>query len=177
MNVRYRKYSNDVPQYLGNRPRDLAISIIKNGVFSIKSFENNESKRYMVTFGDDVNMPKCTCLDWESSCYPCEHFFVVFCQFHAWQWDALSLMYISSPFLILDNLNMNNFFDDISHVEDQKISEGINNTNYQNESSTDKSHYLTENAKFATEIASPKRSRLTIILSLIQKIENITFEI
>ena len=75
MNVRYRKYSNDVPEYLGNRPRDLAISIIKNGVFSIKSFENNESKRYMVTFGDDVNMPKCTCLDWESSCYPCEHFF------------------------------------------------------------------------------------------------------
>ena len=72
---------------------------------------------------------------------------------------------------------MNNFFDDISHVEDQKISEGINNTNYQNESSTDMSHYLTANATFATEIASPKRSRLTIILSLIQKIENITFEI
>ena len=86
-------------------------------------------------------------------------------------------MDISSPFLTLDNLNTNNFFDDISHVEDQKISEGINNTNYQNESSTDKSHYLTENAKFATEIASRKRSRLTIISSLIQKIKNITFEI
>ena len=86
-------------------------------------------------------------------------------------------MDISSPFLTLDNLNTNNFFDDISHVEDQKISEGINNTNYQNESSVDMSHYLTANATFATEIASRKRSRLTIILLLIQKIENITFEI
>ena len=94
MNVGYRKYSNDVPEYLRNRPRELvrhclrkislansadlsAISIVKNGVFSVKSFENNESKRYMVSFGDDVNMPKCTCLDWESSCYPCKHFFAV----------------------------------------------------------------------------------------------------
>ena len=34
--------------------------------------------------------------------------------------------------------------------------------NYQNESSIDMSHYLTENAKFATEIASRKRSRSNI---------------
>ena len=135
MNVRYRKYSSDVPEYLRNRPHELvkhclkkislansadlsAISIVKNGVFSVKSFENNESKRYMVSFGDDVNMPKCTCLDWESSCYPCKHFFAVFRKFHAWQWDALSPMYINSPFLTLDNLNTNDFFDGISHVED-----------------------------------------------------------
>ena len=126
---------SDVPEYLRNRPRELvkhcvkkisfansadlsAISIVKNGVFSVKSFENNESKRYMVSFGDDVNMPKCTCLDWESSCYPCKHFFAVFRKFHAWQWDALSPMYINSPFLTLDNLNTNDFFDGISHVED-----------------------------------------------------------
>ena len=85
MNVRYRKYSSDVSEYLGNRPRELvkhclkkislanfadlsAISIVKNGVFSVKGYENNKSKRHMVSFGNDVNMPKCTCLDWESSC-------------------------------------------------------------------------------------------------------------
>ena len=102
MNVRYRKYSSDVTEYLRNQPRELvkhclkkislansadlsAISIVKNGVFSVKSFENNESKRYMVSFGDDVNMPKCTCLDWESSWYPCKHLFAVFRKFHTWQ--------------------------------------------------------------------------------------------
>ena len=39
-------------------------------------------------------------------------------------------------------------FDDISHVEDQKISKGINNLNYENESSIEMSHYLIENAKY-----------------------------
>ena len=75
MNDRYRKYSSDVPEYLMNRSCKLvkhclrkislancaglsAISIVKNGVFSVKSFKNNGSKRYMVSFGDDVNMPK-----------------------------------------------------------------------------------------------------------------------
>ena len=92
MNVRYTKYSSDFPEYLRNRPRELvkhclkkisltnssdlsAISIVKNGVFWVKSFKNNESKRHMVSFGNDVNMPKCNCLDWESSCYPSKHFF------------------------------------------------------------------------------------------------------
>ena len=80
MNVRYTKYLSDVPEYLRNRPCKLvkhclkkislansadlsAISIVKNGVFSAKSFKNRESKSYMVRFGDNVNMRKCTCLD------------------------------------------------------------------------------------------------------------------
>ena len=87
MNVRYRKYSSDLPEYLRNRPRELVKHCLKkislaNSAFSVKSFENNESKRYMVSFGDDVNMQKSTCLDWESSCYPRKHFFAVFRKFH-----------------------------------------------------------------------------------------------
>ena len=97
-----------------------AISIVENGVFSVKSFENDESKRYMVSFGDDMNMPKCTGLDCESCCYLFKHFAAVFLKFRAWQWDALSPLYINSPFLTLDNFDMNDCFDDISHVEDQK---------------------------------------------------------
>ena len=112
MNVIYRKYSSDVPEYLRNRPRKLvkhclkkislansadlsALSIVKNVVFSIKSFENNESKMYMVSFEDDVNMPQGTCLDLESSCYLCKHFFTVFRKFRTWQWDGLSPLYIN----------------------------------------------------------------------------------
>ena len=73
MKVRCTKYSSDVPDYLRNRPHKLvkyclkkisstnsadlsAISIVKKGVFLVKTFENNESKRYMVSFADDVNI-------------------------------------------------------------------------------------------------------------------------
>ena len=73
MKVRCTKYSSDVPEQLRNRPHKLvkyclkkisltnsadlsAISIVKKGVFLVKTFENNESKRYMVSFADDVNM-------------------------------------------------------------------------------------------------------------------------
>ena len=41
-----------------------AINIVRNGVFSVKSFTNNESERHIVDFGDDEKMPKCTCQDW-----------------------------------------------------------------------------------------------------------------
>ena len=73
MKVRCTKYLSDVPEYLRNRPHKLlkhclkkisltnsadlsAISIIKKGVFLVKTFENNESKMYMVSFADDVNI-------------------------------------------------------------------------------------------------------------------------
>ena len=60
------------------------------------------------------------------------------------------------------------------------MSEGINKMIYQNESSIGMSHYLTENAKFATEITSRKRSRSNVPLEyheLLQKIKNIAFEV
>ena len=55
-----------------------AINIVRHGVFSVKSFTNNESERYIVDFGDDETMPKCACQDWALSYYPCKHFFAVF---------------------------------------------------------------------------------------------------
>ena len=69
--------------------------------------------------------------------YLCKHFFAVFRKFRTWQWDVLSPLYINSLFLTLDNFDANDYFDDISHVEDQKISEGINNMTHQDESSID----------------------------------------
>ena len=139
-----------------------AISILKDGAFSVKSFENNESKSSMVSFGDDVKMQNV--LLWiENHLFTHVNiFFAVFHKFRAWKWDASSPMYINSPFLTFDNFVTNDFFDDISHAKDQKISEGINNMNYQDESFIGMSHYQTENAKLATEIASRKRSRSNI---------------
>ena len=54
---------NVVPKLSLTNSADLsAISFIKNGIFSVKS--SNESKRSMVSFRNEINIPKCTCLDW-----------------------------------------------------------------------------------------------------------------
>ena len=75
------------------------------GFFSVKGFTDNENKRYTIEFGDEKNMPKGTCQDWNLAYYQCQHFFfAVFRTYHSWQWDVLSPLYISSPFLTLDKL-------------------------------------------------------------------------
>ena len=82
-----------------------AINFVRHGVFSVKSFTNNESERYIIDFGDDETMPKCTCQGWPLSYYPCKHFFAIFRKHIPWQLHALSPPYINSPFLTLDNLD------------------------------------------------------------------------
>ena len=64
----YRGYSKEVPSYMRNHPRDLvkhclqktslsmgvglsAINIFRHNVFSVKSFANNASERYIIDFG------------------------------------------------------------------------------------------------------------------------------
>ena len=42
-----------------------AKSFVKNDILLIKNFENDESKRYMISFWDEISMLKCICLDWE----------------------------------------------------------------------------------------------------------------
>lgn len=100
-------YSKKPPSFLVNRPRDLithycngmedersedlyGISLVEKGVFSVVSFMSDAMEVYVTTFGGDDTMPNCTCPQWETSAYPCTHFFAVFREFSDWQWDALS---------------------------------------------------------------------------------------
>ena len=76
MNLCYHRYSNNVPNYLENRPcefvkhcviklsmaksiRNNSIAVRNHGVFSIKSENGNDT--YTVCFGNDENMKSCTC--------------------------------------------------------------------------------------------------------------------
>ena len=52
-----------------------------------------------MSFGNDENMPYRTCCSWKKSYYPCKHFFAVFLKFPNWSWDALSSLYVNSPYL------------------------------------------------------------------------------
>lgn len=82
-----------------------AINIFRHNVFSVKSFANNASERYIIDFGGDEKMANCTCQELALSYHSCKHFFAVFRKYIPWQWDALSPTYINSPFLTLDNLD------------------------------------------------------------------------
>ena len=91
MDARYRRYGLWVPTYLYNHPHSLVknclikkdiaenmdlsgVIMIKHSVFGVSSC-NKTAIKYFVSFGDDIAMPKYTCVDWMSTAYPCKHFF------------------------------------------------------------------------------------------------------
>ena len=79
-----------------------SIKIVGDGEFQIKSSRSLSFEAYTLSFGDEENMPCCSCNDWAKSAYPCKHFFAVFKTYPAWSWDALPEAYRSSVFLALD---------------------------------------------------------------------------
>ena len=120
MDSSYRRYSDNIPKYLMNRPssfikcclekRDRASDIPASyfskqsmGKFTVTSISRNAlPKEYKLSFGDDTAMPNCTCYDWRHSAYLCKHFFAVFNVFPNWSWEALWPVYRNSPFMTLD---------------------------------------------------------------------------
>nr|XP_047139929.1 uncharacterized protein LOC124815340 [Hydra vulgaris] len=122
MNCQYRRYSNNIPEYLHNRPHhfvkhclqkidlanktDLDVVLLNDhGLFKANSF-SDKNKNYIVYFGDKDTMPKCTCVAWSQSAYLCKHFFLIFRKYpQAWSWQSLSFLYRESPFLNIDIKN------------------------------------------------------------------------
>eukprot|EP00794_Sanderia_malayensis_P018369 gene18369-20216_t len=115
----YRRYSQSIPVYLQNRPRDMVnyyleklslaesegdvgIRMPEAGKFKVCSFDTVTKESYTVSFGNDELMPSCSCLEWGKSAYLCKHFFAVFKRFPSWSWNAVSSLYRNSPFLTLD---------------------------------------------------------------------------
>ena len=50
-------------------------------------------------------MPSCTRYNWRRTGYPCKHFFLIFEEFPAWNWEAY--LYTQSRFLCLDDFQNN----------------------------------------------------------------------
>ena len=113
----YKKYNEDVPQYLWNRPKQVVshcrlsitnaediplkdVAMPSEGKFSIR--KRNEKGNYELTFGDSEVPPACQCHSWLRTRLPCKHFFAVFRHYPNWQWDQLSPSYINGPRLTLD---------------------------------------------------------------------------
>ena len=117
----YRKYNQNIPQFLVNRPRHLVVhcmerwEVAKNipkshitiiddvtGEFKVKS-QLEQTVRYNLQFGDPSSMPKCECPDWLQTFLPCKHFLAIFHHLPAWQWDSLPTSYRESSLLLLDD--------------------------------------------------------------------------
>ena len=75
---------------------------VANGKFQLLSFQEGSRKVYHVSYGDDLNMPSCTCYSWLDSAYLCKHFFAIMEKYPEWSWLQLSSLYRNSPFLKLD---------------------------------------------------------------------------
>ena len=78
------------------------IVMVANGKFRLLSFQKGSRKVYHVSYGDDLNMPSCTCYNWLDSAYLCKHFFAIMEKYPEWSWLQLSSLYRNSPFLKLD---------------------------------------------------------------------------
>ena len=115
----YWSYNQGIPSYLHDRLREFVLHCLERrkialgsdlsgitcqgkGLFSVVSFTNNLSECYKAYFGNEHEMPKCSCYDWCKTGYLCKHFFAVFEKFPSSSFNALSPMYIKSPFLNLD---------------------------------------------------------------------------
>lgn len=120
MSSKYMRYSNDIEDWLKDRPRPMVkhclakmslaehldltgIRVLGSGKFSIRYYKDNVERNYRVEFGDENTMPNCSCMDWKSSCYPCKHFFAIFKKYPCWGWESMSALYRNSPFLNLDS--------------------------------------------------------------------------
>ena len=110
------------------------IRVTATGKFSIIYYKDGQRRLYNVDFGSDETMLSYSYPDWKMSAYPCKHFFAIFKKYTSWDWNSLSKLYKSSPYLTLDenvtdsaefeaqpvNKNEN---DEIAHRENETITQ------------------------------------------------------
>lgn len=112
----YRKYKQELPPFLKNRPREFLLHMLKRwfssldednisclnmdtGIFLVKS-ESIPEKSYHVNVGSDC--PSCTCEDWYKLLLPCKHMCVILRCITAWKWENLHPSYAKNPLFVLD---------------------------------------------------------------------------
>ncbi|CAG2191830.1 unnamed protein product [Mytilus edulis] len=111
----YRKYSNDVPEFLRSRPRKFvdhclarippAATLIPienmeevNHDMLVRSVESDNV--YQVRLNDDL--PKCSCPDWRKHHWPCKHMLAVMMNMPNKDWNTLPEYYKATPHFNID---------------------------------------------------------------------------
>ena len=111
----YRAYNEELPKFLHNRPARMVTHIMKrwesdikndmvrmisSGIFNVQS--STGENQYRITFGDNQNMPNCTCLDWRHNKLLCKHFCACMKFFPEWGWEKLANKYKTNVLFSLD---------------------------------------------------------------------------
>lgn len=113
----YRKYNEDVPLYLHNRPRRLiddmrkkmrcvqadevaGVRIQSPGVFQVPA--RGSRPPHEVIFGSETVCCSCSCQSFQRTQLLCIHFCAVFRAVPSWTFDHVSPIYTQSPLLTLD---------------------------------------------------------------------------
>jgi hypothetical protein len=124
LNVRssslYRRYNDDVPVYLRNRPRRLIDYMRKkmlsvdiaaaagiqvtsgDGVFLVPASGGSGRPPFEVSFGSESACCSCTCVSFQRTRLLCKHFCAVFHAVPGWTFDKVSPLYTNNPLLLLD---------------------------------------------------------------------------
>lgn len=113
----YRSYSNGLPKWLHNKPKPYVQHCIKKieaasnisqdaitqkGVsrFDVRS-EHGDSI-YNIDFGNDTDLPSCSCYSWRKTFLPCKHMLSVINHIELVTWDSFGTIYRDSVFFTLD---------------------------------------------------------------------------
>ena len=150
-NVRYtsgfKKYEENIPPHLRNRPRWLVVDalnkqqlVTESSIHSVKSvggskftvegdqIASTDKTIYLVDFGDDDNFVSCTCYWYKRNRTLCKHFFAVIQAGHK-QFTDLSQLYLNHPLHTLDPNIFSSNVPVIDHVllntPDSSHSEGV----------------------------------------------------
>ena len=186
-----KKYNDDVPQYLWNRPKQVVshcrasitnaediplkdVTMSSEGKFSIK--RRKEKGNYEITFGDSQVPPACQCHSWQRTRLPCKHFFAVFRHYPNWQWHQFSPSYINGPRLTLDeaiittpgfdNVKTETIVGDYEAKQEEKI-DGIG-------SEREKS-YIKPRGKHCKEMAAQAEKKRRRCRDMLSELRNLTY--
>ncbi|XP_066929672.1 uncharacterized protein [Clytia hemisphaerica] len=112
----YKVYNSALPKWLHERPKQFIKHCVKKiqaasdlhhediskegKIFHVKS--ENGSTKYEVHFGDDENLPSCTCMSWRRSSLPCKHMMSVLKNVEEISWESFIDVYRNSVFFNLD---------------------------------------------------------------------------
>ena len=190
----YRSYNKGIPSYLHGRPQGFVLHCLerwkialgsdlsgitcqRKGLFSVMSFTNNLSKCYKVHFGNEHEMLKCSCYGWCKTGYLCKHFFAVFEKFPSWSFNALSPIYINSPFLNLDKtviplLKENTLRDSIHTKKQNEVVSNLEEPNEMNKSAVINLQSLPSQTRRKKTSAAIFRKYLKEVKDLSYLIEN-----
>ena len=123
-------------------------------------------------------MPKCSCYGWCKTGNLCKHFFAVFEKFLLWSFNALSPIYIKSPFLNLDKtvipLLKENTLPDATHAKKQnEIVSNLKEPNEMNKSAANNLQSLPSRARRKTTSAAIFREYLKEVKDLSYLVEDV----